>query len=77
MSADKDIVVKLARDHFEAIRSGKARYKDYLAPNALVCGKPGNGKSKIIESLNGIAKIIVGEQTKWVQLLSVYVGQLS
>ena len=36
LSADKDIVVKLARDHFEAIRSGKARYKDYLAPNALV-----------------------------------------
>ena len=75
LSADKDIVVKLARDHFEAIRSGKAREKDYIAPNALVCGKPGNGKSKIIESLDGIAKIMkVGEQMKHAFMGSAAVG---
>jgi len=58
LSADKDTVIKLVRNHFEAIRSGRARDKDYEAPNVLVCGKPGNGKSKIIESLDGIVEIM-------------------
>ena len=65
LSADKDIVVKLARDHFEAIRSHKAFAKDYEAPNLLVCGKPGSGKSKLIETLDGMAEIMkVGQQMK-------------
>ena len=65
LSEDKDMVIKIARAHFEAIRSHKAFTKDYEAPNLLVCGKPGNGKSKIIESLDGIVEIMkVGEQMK-------------
>ena len=65
LSADKDIVINIAHDHFKAIRSGKALEDDYEAPNLLVCGKPGNGKSKIIETLDGIVQIMkVGEQIK-------------
>jgi len=65
LSVDKDVVVKIARDHFEAMRSGKAFDDEYEAPRLLVCGKPGNGKSKIIESLDGIVDIMkVGEQMK-------------
>jgi len=65
LSADKDIVINIAHEHFKAIRSGDALEDDYEAPNLLVCGKPGNGKSKIIESLDGIAeKMKVGEQMK-------------
>ena len=63
------------RDHFEAIRSREAFAKDYKAPNTLVCGKPGNGKSKIIESLDGIVKIMkVGEQMKHAYMGSAAVG---
>jgi len=65
LSDDKNIAIKLAREHFDAIRSGKAESKSYQAPNLLICGKPGNGKSKIIETLDGIVEIMkVGEQMK-------------
>ena len=65
LSADKDSVVQLAHDHFKAIRSGRADETDYKAPLLFVSGKPGNGKSKIIESLDGIVEIMkVGEQMK-------------
>ena len=75
LSADKDIVINIAHDHFKAIRSGRARDKDYEAPNVLVCGKPGNGKSKIIESLDGIVEIMkVGEQMKNAYMGSAAVG---
>jgi len=75
LSADKDSVIKIAVDHFNAIRSGRARDKNYEAPNVLVCGKPGNGKSKIIESLDGIVEIMkVGEQMKNAYLGSAAVG---
>ena len=41
----------------------------------LVCGKPGNGKSKIIESLDGIVEIMkVGEQMKNAYMGSAAVG---
>jgi len=75
LSADKDIVINIAHEHFKAIRSGRARDKDYEAPNVLVCGKPGNGKSKIIESLDGIVEIMkVGEQMKNAYMGSAAVG---
>jgi len=65
LSADKDVVINIAHEHFKAIRSGDALEDNYEAPNLLVCGKPGNGKSKIIDSLDGIAEIMkVGEQMK-------------
>ena len=75
LSADKDIVINLAHNHFKAIRSGRARDKDYEAPNVLVCGKPGNGKSKIIKSLDGVVEIMkVGEQMKNAYMGSAAVG---
>ena len=75
LSADKDIVINIAHEHFKAIRSGRAQDKDYVAPNLLVCGKPGNGKSKIIESLDGIVEIMkVGEQMKNAYMGSAAVG---
>ena len=75
LSADKDIVINIAHDHFKAIRSGRAQDKDYEAPNLLVCGKPGNGKSKIIDSLDGIVEIMkVGEQMKNAYMGSAAVG---
>ena len=65
LSPDKDIVIQLAREHYKAIRSGEAEDRDYIAPLLFVSGKPGNGKSKIIETLDGIVKIMgVGEQMK-------------
>jgi hypothetical protein len=65
LSADKEIVVKLSCDHFKAIRSGMIKDDDYEAPQLLVCGKPGNGKSKIIETLDGVVSIMkVGELMK-------------
>ena len=65
LSPDKDIALKLARGHFEAIRSGKSETKGYEAPLLLISGKPGNGKSKIIEAMDGItSKMKVGDQMK-------------
>ena len=65
LSSDKNVVVDLACDHFEAIRSGDAESPDYIAPLLFVSGKPGNGKSKIIQALDGVVDIMkVGSQMK-------------
>lgn len=65
LSPDKNIAVKLVYDHFRAICSGEAEMKGYIAPNLLICGKPGCGKSKLIEAFDGMAEIMkVGEQMK-------------
>jgi len=65
LSDDKTIAIKLVREHFDAILSGRAESKSYQAPNLLICGKPGNGKSKLVEALDGIAEIMkVGSQMK-------------
>jgi len=55
LSKDKDQAVKLLRDHFTAMHEGRAEDYDYKAPYMLICGGPGNGKSKLVETFDGIA----------------------
>jgi len=65
LSPDKNVAVNLVRDHFEAICSGRAEDQEYKALNLMICGKPGNGKSKIIEAFEGMAEIMkAGELMK-------------
>ena len=56
LSPDKDVAVKIMRDHCEAMHEGRAEDNDYEPPFLLVCGKPGNGKSKLVETLDGMAE---------------------
>ena len=56
LSPDKDVAVKIMREHCEAMHEGRAEDNDYELPFLLVCGKPGNGKSKLVETLDGIAE---------------------
>ena len=75
LSSDKDIVVEMVCDHFKAIRTGEAESPDYEAPLLFVSGKPGNGKSKIIETLDGVVEIMkVGSQMKCAYMGSAAVG---
>jgi len=55
LSKDKDQAVKLLRDHFTAMHEGRVEDDDYKAPYLLICGGPGNGKSKLVETFDGIA----------------------
>ena len=55
LSKDKDQAVKLLRDHFTAMHEGRAEDYDYKAPYMLICGGPGNGKSKLVETFDGIS----------------------
>lgn len=65
LSSDKMVAVNIVRNHFRAILTGEADASDYEAPFLLICGKPGNGKSKLVETFDGIASIMkVGEQMK-------------
>ena len=75
LSADKSIVIQLSLDHFKAIRTGEAQDPNYNPTLQFVSGKPGNGKSKIIETLDGIVEIMkVGEQMKNAYMGSAAVG---
>ena len=75
LSADKSIVIQLSLDHFKAIRTGEAQDPNYNPTLQFVSGKPGNGKSKIIETLDGIVGIMkVGEQMKNAYMGSAAVG---
>ena len=75
LSDDKSIVIQLSLDHFKAIRTGEAQDPNYNPTLQFVSGKPGNGKSKIIETLDGIVEIMkVGEQMKNAYMGSAAVG---
>jgi len=65
LSSDKDRAVSILRDHFTAIYEGRSQSKDYVAPFLLVCGGPGNGKSKLVETFDGMSsRMDVGRQVK-------------
>ena len=65
LSSDKDRAVSILRDHFTAIYEGRSQSKDYVAPFLLVCGGPGNGKSKLVETFDGMSsRMDVGRLVK-------------
>ena len=65
LSSDKDVAVNIVRGHFDAIRTGRAKDPDYDAPLLFISGGPGNGKSKLVETFDGMASAMkVGKQMK-------------
>jgi len=65
LSSDKDRAVSILRDHYTAIYEGRSKDKDYVAPFLLVCGGPGNGKSKLVETFDGMSsRMDVGRLVK-------------
>jgi hypothetical protein len=65
LSSDKTPVIDIMREHYRAICDGRSWHENYNAPLLLVCGGPGNGKSKLIESLDGISSLMhAGTQVK-------------
>jgi hypothetical protein len=65
LSSDKTPVIQVMREHYRAVCDGSSQHKKYDAPLLLVCGGPGNGKSKLVESLDDIALLMnAGMQVK-------------
>ena len=65
LSSDKTPVIEEIREHYRAIREGRHQEKSYNAPLLLVCGGPGNGKSKVVKTVDGITILMdVGTQVK-------------
>jgi hypothetical protein len=65
LSSDKTPVINKIRQHFRAICDGSSKDKKYNAPLLLVCGGPGNGKSKLVTTVDGISSLMnVGTQVK-------------
>jgi hypothetical protein len=65
LSSDKAPVIDAMREHYRAVCDGRSRQQNYNAPLLLVCGGPGNGKSKLVETLDGIALLMnAGTQVK-------------
>ena len=65
LSSDKTPVIEVMREHYRAVHEGRSQAAGYNAPLLLVCGGPGNGKSKLVESLDGISSLMnVGAQVK-------------
>ena len=59
LSDDKAQAVQILRDHFTAMHEGRSEADDYEAPYLMVCGGPGNGKSKLVETIDGeLTKIL-------------------
>ena len=58
LSPDKDVPVNIMREHCKAMHEGRAEDDDYEPPFLLVCGKPGNGKSKLVETFDGMAEMM-------------------
>ena len=56
LSSDKDVPVNIMREHCKAMYEGRAEDDDYKAPFLLICGKPGNGKSKLVETFDGVTE---------------------
>ena len=55
LSDDKAQAVQILRDHFTAMHEGRSEADDYEAPYLMVCGGPGNGKSKLVETIDGMS----------------------
>lgn len=65
LSMDKAPVINAMREHFRALYDGRALEKDYNPPLLLVCGGPGNGKSELVKTFDGMTNLMgVGEQVK-------------
>ena len=65
LSSDKTPVINEIRQHFRAICDGSSKDKKYNAPLLLVCGGPGNGKSKLVKTVDGISSLMnAGTQVK-------------
>jgi len=65
LSTDKSPVIDVMLEHFRAFREGRAQERSYEAPLLLVRGGPGNGKSKLVETLDGVASLMyAGTQVK-------------
>jgi hypothetical protein len=65
LSSDKTPVINEIRQYFRAICDGSSKDKKYNAPLLLVCGGPGNGKSKLVKTVDGISHLMgVGTQVK-------------
>jgi hypothetical protein len=65
LSSDKTPVIQVVREHYRAVCDGRSQDKRYNAPLLLVCGGPGNGKSKLVETLDGVASLMnAGMQVK-------------
>ena len=65
LSSDKGRAVSILREHFTAIYEGRAEDKGYIAPFLLICGGPGNGKSKLVETFDGMSSCMgVGRLVK-------------
>ena len=55
LSDDKMLAVDLMRDHLEAVYEGRSQDEKYDPPFLLICGGPGNGKSKLVETFGGMS----------------------
>jgi hypothetical protein len=65
LSQDKMAAVDIMMRHFKARRDGSACVNNYNAPRLLVCGGPGNGKSRLVEAFDWLAaEVNVGIQVK-------------
>jgi energy-coupling factor transporter ATP-binding protein EcfA2 len=70
LSPDKDVAVNIMREHCKAMHEGWAEDDDYEPPFLLVCGKPGNGKSKLVETFDGMAE----RMSSGVMIKNAYMG---
>ena len=70
LSSDKDVAVNIMREHCKAMYEGRAEDNDYEAPFLLICGKPGNGKSKLVETFDGVTE----RMSSGVNLKCAYMG---
>jgi hypothetical protein len=65
LSSDKTPVIQVMREHYRAVCDGSSQDNKYDAPLLLICGGPGNGKSKLVETLDGVASLMdAGTQVK-------------
>ena len=65
LSSDKNQAVSILRDHFTAMYEGRAEDRGYCAPFLMVCGGPGNGKSTLVETFDGMSSCMnVGKLVK-------------
>ena len=77
LSKDKSQAVDVVATHLVAMSDGRSEEKKYNAPFMLVTGGPGNGKSKLVETFDGMSEASgVGNTVKcaYIGIAAVNIG---